>query len=154
MPFKTGRKPLISDDVDEESTEALVIKLYRCAMAALCFGDTSSWDYGRRLLAQSVPAEDVGPLFGQFYAFGRALLAAAGRPLACRPLGYAGPCAEETLALRMIEMSQRSNPVGTIAAAAMLVGVDDLGGVLDAAQSLARTLAVCGLFVRGPQGGR
>ncbi len=92
----------------------------------------------------------MGPLFGQFYAFGRALLAAAQRPLACRPIAYAGPCAEEALALRIIEMAQRGSPVGTFAAAAALVGVEDLGGVLQAAQALARALALCGLFVRGP----
>lgn len=150
MSFNGVSMSLAGEPMEDESPEDLFVRLYRCAMAGLCYGDTRSWDFGQRLLAKSAPPEDVGPLFGQFYAFGRALIAAAQRPLTCRPITYAGPCAEEALALRMIEMIQRGSPVGAFAAAAALVGVEDLGGVLQSAQALARGLALCGLFVRAP----
>jgi hypothetical protein len=91
-----------------------------------------------------------GRRFGQFYGFGRALLAAAQRPLSCQPISYSGNCADEALALRMIEMSQRANHSGALSATTILLGVDDLGSVLQAVQSLASALALCGLFVRSP----
>ena len=50
----------------------------------------------------------------------------------------------------MIEMSQRANHSGALSAATMLLGADDLGSVLQAVQSLASALALCGLFVRSP----
>jgi hypothetical protein len=150
MSFNFVRMPVAGHPAEDELSKELVVKLYRCAMAGLCLGDTRSWDYGQRLLAKAVPLDGVGSLFGQFYAFGRALLAAAERPLACRPVSYSGICAEEALALRMIEMSQRANHTETLSAASALVGVDDLGNVLQATQGLARALAVRGLFVRSP----
>ena len=63
-------------------------------------------------------------------------------------LGFATKNADE--ALRMIEMSQRADPVGALSAATTLVGDDDLGAVFQSAQSLANSLAVYGLFVRIP----
>jgi len=150
MAFNYGRVSIASDPNEDELSAELVIKLYRCAMAGLGYGDASSWEFGLRLLAKTVPSEEVGPLFGRFYGFGRALLAAAQRPLSCRPISYSGNCADEALALRMIEMSQRANHNETLSAATMLLGVDDLGSVLQAAQSLASALSLCGLFVRSP----
>ena len=150
MSFDFARTPLAGEPVEDEAAEDLVVKIHRCALAGLCYGDARSWDLGQRLLANAVPAADVGPLFGQFYAFGRALIAAAERPLSCRPLPYAGHCAEEALVLSMLEMAQRGSPAAVIGAAGALVGVGDLGTVFIATQALARGLARCGLFVRSP----
>jgi hypothetical protein len=145
-----GQVSLAGDPNDCELSTELIIKIYRCAMAGLACGDVSSWEIGQRLLTKSVPPKEVGPLFGQFYGFGRALLAAAQRPLSCQPISYSGNCADEALALRMIEMSQRANHSGALSATTILLGVDDLGSVLQAVQSLASALALCGLFVRSP----
>ena len=143
------RPSLVVDPSDDATVAELVLKIHRCAMAGLCFGDTRSWDWGWRLLAQVAPREEVGPLFGQFYGFGRSLLAAAQRPLSCRPIFYCGHCAEEALALRMIESAQRADHAATLSAASDLLQVDDLGGVLQATQSLASALRARGLCVRG-----
>jgi hypothetical protein len=50
----------------------------------------------------------------------------------------------------MIEMSQRANYARTLSAARILLGVDNLGSLLQAVQSLASALALQGLFVRSP----
>ena len=153
MTLKDGWTLLEDDPGEDESSAGLVVTTYRCAMAGLCFGDTSSWEFSRRLLAKSIPPEEVGPLFGQFYSFGRALLAAAKRPLSCCPVSYSGTSGEEALALHMIETSQRASHFATLTAASTLLGVDDLGAVLQAAQSLASGLARLGIFVRGSRRG-
>ena len=147
MSFTYDEVSLAPDPNDDELSAELVIKIYRCAMGGLVYGDTSSWKIGQGLLAKSVPLKEVGPLFGRFYGFGRALLAAAQRPLSSRPISYSGNCVDEALALRMIETAQRANYSGTLSAARILLGVDDLGSVLQAALSLASALALCGLFV-------
>ncbi|WP_147262763.1 hypothetical protein [Roseiarcus fermentans] len=122
-------------------------------IAGLGFGDTDSWEYGRRLLARNVPAQDAGPLFGQFYGFARAVIAASGAPLHRRPVSCPAVSAEEALALRVIEMAQRARHSETLSAATMLVGRDDLGDdlgtVFQAGQSLAIALAAHGLFPSG-----
>jgi len=50
----------------------------------------------------------------------------------------------------MIEAAQGADTIGVLAAAAALLGVEELGDALQAAQSLARALAERGLFVRAP----
>jgi hypothetical protein len=111
MSYMYGQVSLASEPNDCELSTELIIKIYRCAMAGLACGDISSWEIGQRLLTKSVPPKEVGPLFGQFYGFGRALLAAAQRPLSCQPISYSGNCADEALALRMIEIrSVRTTP--------------------------------------------
>ena len=143
-----GQAPQLDRMDHDLSPEDLFIKMYRCAMAGLSFGDTGSWEFGRRLLARYFPSQDVGPLFGEFYAFARSAIAASQRPLTCQAVSSPGASAEEALALRMIEMSQRADPVRALSAATTLVGDDDLGAVFQSAQSLANSLAVYGLFVR------
>ncbi len=138
--------PQVDELERDRSPEDLFVTLYRCAMAGLGFGDTASWRFGQSLLARHVPAQDVGPLFGQFYGFARAVIAASQGSPSWWPLAVREISAEETLALRMIEMSQRSDPAAVLSAAAMLVGSEDLGAVFESAQSLARALALCGLF--------
>jgi hypothetical protein len=143
-----------SEPTEEDEVAELVLKVYRCAMAGLCFGDTSTWDQGWWSLAEAAPSKDVGPLFGQFYCFGRSLLAAANGTLLCRPESCCVTCTQEALVLRIVETAQRSAYGETLCAASQLLGVDDdLGGVLQAAQSLASALARQGLFIRGPQRG-
>ncbi len=90
-------------------------------------------------------------LFGQFYGFVRALLASAQNPLSWRPANCRGLCGDEALALSMIEAAQRGDPVRLLAAAAVLLGGDELGDALQATQSLATALARRGLFVHAPR---
>lgn len=131
--------------------ETLIIGLYRCAMAGFAIGDAESWDIGWRSLADAVPAEEAGPLFGRFYGFARALLGATRNPLPCRPATCRGLCHEETLALRMIESAQAADPLATLAAASLLLGAGDLGEVLQATQWLASSLARRELVLRPPE---
>jgi hypothetical protein len=153
MVFNSGHVSRANDFKDSESSTELVIIIYRCTMDGLVYGNTKSWEIGERLLTQSVPLKEVGPLFGRFYGLGRALLASAQRPLSHQPISYSGNCADEAFVLCMIEMSQRANHSGTLSAARILLGNDDLGSVLQAVQSLASALALCGLFVRSsPEG--
>jgi hypothetical protein len=135
-----------SPGADPGATDELILRLYRCAMAGLCFGDTSAWGLGERLLARVASPEQVGPLFGLFYGFGRALLAAAHRPLSCQPIQDCVSCPDEALAMRIIATAQHSDHAAMLAAASALLRNDDLGGVVQAAQSLAVALARRGLF--------
>jgi hypothetical protein len=100
-----------------------------------------------------MPPDEAGALFGQFYGFVRALISCAQRPLAWRPASCRGLCSDEALALGMIEAAQRGDPTGLLAAAASLLGVDELGDALLATQSLATALARRDLFVRAPRQG-
>jgi hypothetical protein len=129
---------------------ALFLTVYRCAMAGFSVGQTDCWDVGWRALDQATPPGEAGALFGEFYAFVRALLAVARSPLSWRPANCRGLCNDEALALSMIEAAQGADTMGVLAAAAALLGVEELGDALQAAQSLARALAERGLFVRAP----
>ena len=93
---------------------------------------------------------EEGPLFGEFYGFVRALLAVTQNPLSCRPAGCRSIGNDEALALSMIGAAQVADTVGLLAAAAELLGVDELGDALRATQSLATALAKRGLFIRAP----
>lgn len=141
-------------DLDSAAfAERLVVRAYRCAMGGLNFGDAECWKIGWRSLGEAVPPEDIGPLFGRFYSFARALLAAAQKPLFCRPISHPVLCAEEALALRMIETAQANNYVATLRAASDLLGAADLGDPLETAQLLASALTRHGLVLsRLPSG--
>ena len=152
MTFHDGEQlrahDLRSDARSEEWPDSPVVTAFRCAMAGFCSGESECWDMGRRSLRERVPPGEEELLFVQFCSFARALLAAAQRPLSCRPAICPKSCLEERLALRMIERAQLSDHAGMLSAASMLLGVDDLGGALQAAQSLASALAKHGLTVR------
>lgn len=135
-----------SDPGDDDEAAEIVLDVHRCVMAGLCFGDPGSWESGWRKLAKAAPPEEVGPLFGLFYGFGRALLAAADGSPVFRP-----NCrAQERLALRVVACAQRSDHGGMLSASSELLDVDDLGGVMQAAQALASALARYRLLVGGP----
>ena len=151
MEFHQYRLSRASDPGEGDATAELVLKVHRCVMAGLCFGDASSWESGWRSLAKAAPSEGIGPLFGQFYGFGRALLAAADRPFVRQPDFGSATEAQDALALPIIETAQRPDHAGMLSAASDLLGVDDLGGVLQAAQSLAGALARYELLVRYPR---
>ena len=143
MTFHQG--PLRADDAH---TGALILTVYRCAMAGFSVGQTDCWAVGWRALDQAVPPGEAGALFGEFYAFVRALLATARNPLSWRPASCRGLCSDEALALSMIEAAQGADTAGLVTAAATLLGADELGDALQATQSLARALAKRSLFIR------
>jgi hypothetical protein len=147
MTFFDGESSREVDTRGVACAEALIIKLYRCVMAGFSTSETQCWEIGWRALGETVPPTEAGPLFGHFYGFGRALLAVTQRPLSWRPPTCRGLCDDEALALRMIETAQRADPVGLLAAASMLLGVDELGDALQATQSLASALRRRGLIV-------
>jgi len=147
MTFRDGGPAWVAGTDALAPTEALVIKVYRCAMAGFSVGQTDCWDVGWQALDEAVAPSEAGALFGEFYGFVRALLAVASTPLSWRPASCRGLCDDEALALRMIEAAQRSDRVGLLAAAAKLLAVDELGDALQATQSLASALARRGLFL-------
>jgi hypothetical protein len=149
MTFSDGEPSRAPDITGDSRAEALVIKLFRCAMTGFSSGETHCWNIGWQALAAAVPSGEVGPLFGHFYGLARALHAASQRPFLIWPPTRRGLCADEALALLMIERAQRGDPAGALGAATLL-GVDELGDVLQAAQSLAAALANRGLFVGVP----
>ena len=147
MVFRDGARSWAADAYALAPTEALVIKVYRCAMAGFSVGQTDCWDVGWQALGEAVSPSEAGPLFGEFYGFVRALLAVAPTPLSWRPASCRGLCNDEWLALCMIEAAQRSDMVGLLATAAKLLAVDELGDALQSIQSLASALARRGLFL-------
>ena len=128
--------------------EALIIKVYRCAMAGFSFAETDAWDMGWRTLGENLSPAEAGALFGHFYGFARALICVTTRPLTCRPATCGALCADEALVLRMIGTAQRSDFVGTLAAASLLLAVDELGDALQATQSLGAALTRGGIFLK------
>src|SRR5277367_2025019 len=120
--------------VADPHADALIITVYRCAMAGFSVGQTDCWDIGWRALDQAMPPGETGALFGEFYTFVRALLAVARNPLSWQPANCRGLCNDEALALSMIEATQGADTAGLLAAAAMLLGADELGDALQAAQ--------------------
>jgi hypothetical protein len=151
MTFHEGRSSQAARGYDDTPSGALVVTVYRCAMAGFSLGETDCWNVGWQALGNAMPPDEAGALFGQFYGFVRALLACAQKPLSWRPANCRGLCGDEALALGMIEAAQRGDPVALLATAASLLGVDELGDALQATQSLATALARRGLFVRAPR---
>ena len=136
---------------DDTPAGALVVTVYRCAMAGFSFGESDCWQVGWQALGDVLPPDEAGALFGQFYGFVRALFACARKPLSWRPAKCRGLCGDEALALGMIEAAQCGDSTGLLTASGSLLGVDELGDALLATQSLARALAQRGLFVRAPR---
>jgi len=151
MSYHDGRPLQAAYAYDDTPSGALVVTVFRCAMAGFSLGDSDCWNIGFRALGNAMPPDAAGALFGQFYGFVRALLACAQKPLSWRPANCRGLCGDEALALSMIEAAQRGDPTGLLAAAALLLGVDELGDALQATQSLATALARRGVFVRAPR---
>jgi hypothetical protein len=126
--------------------EALVIKVFRCAMTGISSGETHCWNIGWQALAAAVLSGEVGPLFVHFYGLARALHAESQRPFLIWPPTCRRLCDDEALALLMIERAQQGDPTGVLVAAAHL-GVEEPGDALQATQSLATALTRRGLFV-------
>jgi hypothetical protein len=153
MTFDEGGPVPAPHGFDDTPSGTLVVTAYRCAMAGLSLGEPDCWSFGWRVLGDVMPPDDAGVLFGQFYGFVRALLACSQRPLSWRPASCRGICQDEALALGMIEAAQRGHPTDLLAAAALLLGVDELGDALLATQSLARELKRRKILVRAPRQG-
>jgi hypothetical protein len=132
---------------DEARGFALVVLAYRWAMAEI--GGTHAkyragcWE----VLEAAAPPGEAEALFGCFFAFARALLAVADRPLQWRQTFCAHLCRDEWLAVCMIDAAQRRDTVTMLAAASELIGVEELGGALCAAQDLATALSQRGLYL-------
>jgi hypothetical protein len=146
-PHVSGRFLTRHDDAPEIR---LAVTAFRCALVAFALGDTQCWETGWRALREALPPGDVGPLFGQFYGFARALLMVACRPISYWPVPCRELCDDETLALAMIAAAQRRDHAATLEAASALLGTDELGDALMAAQALAAALSKQGIFVGDP----
>jgi hypothetical protein len=132
---------------DDARGFALVVLAYRCAMAEIR-GAQAKYRAGVwEILEAAAPPGEAEALFGCFFAFARALLAVADRPLQWRQTYCAHLCRDEWLAVAMIDAAQRSDLAAMLGAAAELVGVEELGDALNAAQALGSALAQRGVYL-------
>jgi len=141
--FHDARLPRI----DAAPAGALVLTVYRCAMAGFSLDQAACWDIGWEALVRDMPLDHARGLFGEFHHFVRTLIAAAERPLTWRPANCRGFSNDEALVLQMIEAAQSGDRRRLLEAAAALLTVDGLAAPLEATQSLANALAARGLFV-------
>jgi hypothetical protein len=132
---------------DETRSFALVVLTYRCVMAELCGSETKYRAGAWEAIEAAAPAGEADALFGHVFGFARALIAVAGRPLGWRRTFCAPLCRDELLAVWMIDAAQRGDVAGLLGAAAELMGVEELGDALQAAQTLAFALAQRGLYL-------
>jgi hypothetical protein len=132
---------------DDARSFALVVLAYRCAMAEIR-GAQAKYRAGVwEVMEVAAPPGEAEVLFGCFFAFVRALLAVADRPLQGRQTYCAHLCRDEWLAVAMIDAAQRADIEGLLGAAAELVGVEELGDALEAAQTLGSALARRGVYL-------
>lgn len=138
---------------DDARGFALVVLAYRCAMAEIR-GAHAKYRAGVwEILEAAAPPGEAEALFGCFFAFARALLAVAERPLQWRQTYCAHLCRDEWLAVAMIDAAQRADLAAMLEAAAQLVGVEELGDALSAAQVLGSALARRGVYLCPRSGG-
>jgi hypothetical protein len=112
-------------------------------------GESHCWKIGFQALAREVPLNQASSLFGEFHGFGCALVNAAGEPLGWRPATCRCLCRDESLILALLERQQHGETLQVLMTAQALVGVEELGDVLEATQSLGAALYACGLFLKG-----
>jgi hypothetical protein len=141
--FHDARLPRI----DAAPADALVLTVYRCAMAGFSCDQATCWDIGWEALVRDMPLGHARGLFGEFHHFVRTLIAAAERPLTWRPATCRGLLGDEARVLAMIAAAQGGDQRRLLEAAAALLTVDGLAAPLEATQSLANALAARGLFV-------
>jgi hypothetical protein len=133
---------------DDARGFALVVLAYRCAMAELLGARTKYRVDVWETLEAAAPPGEAEALFGCFFAFARALLAVADRPLQWRQTYCAHLSRDEWLAVAMIDSAQRADLVGMLGAAAELVGAEEIGDALEAAQALGSALSQRGVYLR------
>lgn len=132
---------------DEARGFALVVLAYRGAMAEIR-GAQAKYRAGVwEILEAAAPPGEAEALFGCFFAFVRALVAVAERPLQWRQTYCAHLCRDEWLAIAIIDAAQRVDLAAMLGAAAELVGVEELGDALNAAQELGAALAQRGVYL-------
>ena len=132
---------------------ALVVLSYRCAMAEICGAHAKYCAGVWEALETVAPGDEAEDLYRCFFAFVRALLAVAERPLEWRQAYCAHLCRDEWLAVSMIDAAQRADVAELLQAASELIGVEALGDALNAAQALASALSRRGLYLCPRSGG-
>lgn len=132
---------------DDARGFALVVLAYRCAMAEIRGAHAKYRAGAWEILEAAAPPGEAEALFGCFFAFARALLAVADRPLQWRQTYCAHLCRDEWLAVAMIDAAQRADLTAMLGAASELVGVEELGDALNAAQALGSALAQRGVYL-------
>ena len=125
----------------------LVVLAYRSVMAEISGAHVKYRDGVWEVFEAAAPPGEAEALFGHVFAFARALLAVAERPLEWRQTYCAHLCRDEWLAVSMIAAAQRVDVTALLEAASRLIGVEALGDAISAAQTLARELAKRGLYL-------
>lgn len=148
--FHDARPLRFIADSAEARANALVIGLYRGAMAGLARNGGARGDGGWRVLIAAMPADEASAIFRQFRRFVTGLVAAAERPLEWRPAASPRLANDEAQMLRMIAAAQCSDFCRMDAIAGRLLSGDDLSAALEATHALAGALAARGLFVSDP----
>jgi hypothetical protein len=127
---------------------AFVVLALRGVMSEICDSHGKFRVDVWKVFDAAAPIEDAKGLFGCFLGFARALLNVADRPLEWRQGYCAHLCRDEWLAATIIDAAQRADVAKVLGAAAELVGVEELGDVLNAAQFLACALSERGIYLR------
>ena len=134
--------------LEREHGLAFIVLAYRCAMAEIS-GSGETYRAGVwEVMETMAPDGEAEALFNVFFGFVRSLLGAAARPLGWRSTYCAHLCRDEWLAVSMIDAAQRGNFAALLEFASQLIGPDNIGGALDATQTLAAALSRRGLYLR------
>lgn len=147
-----GQNDLPSADYGARSLP-LVALAYRSVMAELSGAHYKYRNGVWEVFEAAAPPGEAEALLDHVFAYARALLAVAERPLDWRQTYCAQLCRDEWLAVSMIASAQRVDVAGLLDLASRLIGPEALGDAINAAQTLARELARRGLFLCSREGG-
>jgi hypothetical protein len=120
--------------------ERLVGVGFRCWLAGFSTGDIGRWEEAWNTFAGTLGEQHAKPLLLDLSQFVRAVQATTQRDIEVGPSGCRAFCRDECLAISMIAACQHDARTALTASAAALIGSDDIGDVLNGAQTFA-----CGL---------
>lgn len=120
--------------------ERLVGVGFRCWLAGFSTGDIGRWEEAWNTFAGTLGTQHAKPLLLDLSQFVRAVQATTHRDIEVGASGCRAFCRDECLAISMIAACQHDARSALTASAAALIGSDDIGDVLNGAQTFA-----CGL---------
>lgn len=143
--------------------EQLVGYGFRCWLAGFQTGDIAAWEHAFNAFSESLGREQAKDVVMDLAKFVRAVQASARRAIEVGPASCPGFCRDECLAISIVAACQHGTRPALCAAAAALVGSEDIGDTLIGAQRFAAALrsadkvlaessicpASCGLAMRG-----
>lgn len=123
-----------------KAPERLVGVGFRCWLAGLSTGDIKCWEDAWNSFSGILGPDQAKTLLLDLSKFVRAVKANAQRDIQISPSGCRSFCRDECLAISIIAACQHDERQALTAAAAALIGSEDIGDTLNGAQALAATL--------------